>query len=191
MMEQSDFLCRAIEILERLKIPYLVCGSVASGAYGEPRMTRDIDIVIELRLGQVSDLCAEFPAPEFYLNKEAAREAALKGTQFNVVHPETGNKIDFMISDDDAWSQSQMTRRQRVRLFGAIDGFAASPEDIIISKMRYYQEGGSEKHLRDITGILCVEAVTVNRDYVTQWATRFHLTKIWDAILQRVGHVER
>jgi hypothetical protein len=83
-----------------------------------------------------------------------------------------------------------LARRQRVRLFGAIDGFAASPEDIISSKMRYYQEDGSEKHLRDITGILCVDAVNVDREYVSQWATRFQLTKIWDAILQRVANTE-
>src|SRR2546426_357758 len=152
-MEQLDFLRLAIEILERLQIPYLVCGSVASGAYGEPRMTRDIDIVIDLRLGRISDLCEQFPAPEFYVSKEAARDAVRQGTQFNVVHPTTGNKIDFMISRDDVWSRQQLARRRREKLFGTLEGFTASPEDVIISKMRYYQEGGSEKHLRDITGI--------------------------------------
>ena len=185
-MEQNDCLRLVIEVLERLKIPYLICGSVASAAYGEPRMTLDIDIVVDLRLGQVSDLCAEFPAPEFYVRKESAREAVLHGTQFNVVHPATGNKIDFMISGTDAWSQAQLARRQKARLFGSLDGFTASPEDIIISKMRYYHEGGSEKHLRDIAGILAVKAVNVDRDYVSQWATRFGVSDVWQAILRRV-----
>lgn len=63
-MEQSDLLRLAVETLERLQIPYLVCGSVASGAFGEPRMTRDIDIVVDLRFGDVTALCDAFPAPE-------------------------------------------------------------------------------------------------------------------------------
>ncbi len=63
---------------------------------------------------------------------------------------------------------------------------AASPEDVIISKMRYYQEGGSEKHLRDITGVLRVQGDRIDRDYIAQWVDRFRVLEVWQAILLRI-----
>lgn len=188
-MEQADLLQMAIETLERLQIPYLVCGSVASGAFGEPRMTRDIDIVIDLRFGKVSELCDAFPAPEFFVTKDSAIAAIRSAKQFNVVHPASGNKIDFMISRDDQWSKSQMQRRQRAKLFGSVEGYASSAEDIIISKMMYYHEGGSEKHLRDITGILSLRADQVDRDYIAHWATRLKVAEVWSAVLSRLERI--
>lgn len=184
-MEQPELLQRAVETLERLQIPYLVCGSVASGAFGEPRMTRDIDIVIELRFGNVSALFEAFPAPEFFVTRESIVDAIRSGKQFNVVHPASGNKIDFMMSRDDHWSKSQMQRRQRTCLFGSVQGYAASAEDIIVSKMIYYHEGGSEKHLRDIAGILSIQADKLDREYVGYWAARLKVGDVWDRVVQR------
>jgi predicted nucleotidyltransferase len=185
-MELPDLLRLTIETLGRLQIPYLVCGSVASGGYGEPRMTRDIDIVIDLRFGKVAELCEAFPEPEFFVSKDAAIEAIRTEKQFNVVHLPTANKIDFMISRDCVWSRLQLERRQRVTLFGNVEGFAASPEDVILSKMLYYHEGGSEKHLRDITGILSIQAEKIDREYISQWATRLKVAEVWSAVLRRL-----
>ena len=86
----------------------------------------------------------------------------------------------------DHWSKSQMQRRQRVTLFGSVEGFAASPEDVILSKLLYYFEGGSEKHLRDITGILSIQAEKIDRDYISQWATRLGVPDVWSAVLRRL-----
>ena len=189
-MQLHDLLRLAIETLERLQIPYLVCGSVASGGYGEPRMTLDIDIVIDLRFGKVAELCEAFPAPEFFVSKDAAIEAIRTEKQFNVIHLASANKIDFMISRDCVWSRVQLERRQRVTLFGSVEGFAASPEDVILSKMLYYFEGGSEKHLRDITGILSIQAEKIDREYISQWATRLGVTEVWSAVLDRLQRLE-
>ena len=95
---QADVLRYTIGALERLQIPYLVCGSFASGSFGEPRMTLDIDIVVQLTRESVVALCAEFPDPEFYASLSAAQDSLRSKKQFNVIHPETGNKIDFMIA---------------------------------------------------------------------------------------------
>ena len=185
-MEQTELLRLAVQTLEQLQIPYALVGSYATSIWGEARFTADIDIVLDLRLGKISDLCEQFPEPEFYVSKESAREAVRFGTQFNVLHPASGNKIDFMISKDDAWSHLQFSRRQRVELQDGREGFAASPEDVIISKMRYYQEGGSEKHLRDIAGVLRVQGDRIDREYIAHWVDRFHVSKVWQAILQRL-----
>ncbi len=189
ILTQADVLRHTILALERLEIPYLVCGSFASGTLGEPRMTLDIDIVLQLTPENVDRLCAEFPDPDYYVSAAAARDAVRVRKQFNVIHPETGNKIDFMISGRDEWSRGQFGRRRRVGLLADLEGYTASPEDIIISKMRYYKEGGSDKHLRDCAGVLAVQRELIERDYIVRWATHFDLMPIWEAILKRMTEV--
>jgi hypothetical protein len=186
-LEQPDLLRRVIGILEELKIPYMVVGSIASGAYGEPRLTQDIDVVVELDCDRAEALCAAFPLPEYYVSPEAAGNAIRYGGQFNVIHPTSGNKIDFMVAGRDDWARSQLARRRRVKILPDRDGVLSAPEDIIISKMRYYRRSGHEKHLRDITGILKVSGDEVDRAYVARWAEEFGLTEIWEALLRRIG----
>ena len=187
-MEQPELLAFSLELLEKLNINYMVVGSIASSAYGDPRLTQDIDIVVDFAPGQVSSLCEAYPTGEFYVSVEAADKAARQpGAQFNVLHPSSGNKIDFMIARRDAWGIGQLSRRQRMQLLPGREGYAARPEDIIIAKMLYYQEGGSEKHLRDIAGILKVSGDIVDREYVGSWVERLVLADIWRAILKRIG----
>lgn len=185
-MDQSELLAHVLRTLERLKIAYMVVGSVASGAYGEPRMTQDIDIVVSISAEEAAQLCAAFPAGEFYVSREAAMAALAQGGQFNVIHPASGNKIDFLIARKDAWGREQMRRRQRVRILPRQEGFAARAEDLILSKMLYYKEGGSEKHLRDIAGILKISPDEVDRDYVAAWSAQLNVLEIWHAILRRL-----
>src|SRR5437868_9798363 len=134
----------------------MVVGSVASAAYGEPRTTLDVDVVADLRPDQIAPFCAAFPDDEFYVSPQAAREAVRAGHQFNVLHPASGNKVDVMMPRPDAWGREQMSRRQRVQFLPDRAGYAARPEDGILAKMLYYREGGFEKHLRYLTGILKV-----------------------------------
>ncbi len=184
-MEQTDLLRFAVAVLEQMQIPYGLVGSYASSIWGVARFTEDINIVVDLKLGQVSDLCAAFPQPDYYVSKDAAKEAVRLGTQFNVLHPASGGKIDFMMSRDDVWSRLQFQRRQRVDIDRDFAAFAVSPEDVILSKLRYYKEGGSEKHPRDISGILRTQKERVDRDYIAHWAERMKILDVWRAVLRR------
>ena len=185
-MEQTDLLRHTIDALERLAIPYMLVGSFASTAYGEPRFTQDIDIVLDLSAAQIPAFCEAFPAPDFYLSEPAVRAAVQSHFQFNVLHPATGNKIDFILPRQDEWGRVQMERRQKLLLLPDCVGVAAKPEDVILGKMLYYAEGGSEKHLRDITGILRLSGGAVDRDDIRQWAEKLGLSEIWQAILQKM-----
>lgn len=111
---QADLLRFTLAVLERLRIDYGVCGSTASGALGEPRMTLDLDIVVGLEESVTESLCAEIPEPEFYVSLPAATDAVRRRKQFHVIHPATGNKIDFIIAGRDEWSLSQLNRSRRV-----------------------------------------------------------------------------
>ena len=176
-----------IQALETMGIPYMITGSQASAYYGEPRFTRDIDIVADIRPGQIEDFAAYFPANEFYCDKEMIEAEIGRRGQFNIIHAASGLKIDIILTKATPFSQTEFARRNRSPVFHDQDAYFASAEDVILKKMEYYREGESDKHLRDITGILKISGDAVDRDYISQWAKRLGLTEIWEAILKRLG----
>lgn len=186
-MEQTDLLRLAIETLERLEIPYALVGSFASGAWGESRFTQDIDIVVDLQPDQVVLLCEAFSPPKFYVSGAAAQEAVQQRGQFNVIHPASGNKIDFLIAGTTPWAVAQLRRYRSVPLFADLDAKIAAPEDVILGKLVYYQDGGSDKHLRDITSILKISGDDVDRQYVSQFAAQLGVADLWSDLLQRIS----
>src|SRR5262245_41941674 len=109
-MEQSDLLRKVAATLDKLRVPYAVVGSIASTIYGEPRLTNDIDVVLDLSPRNVDAFCAEFPSPEFYVSRAAVESAVQKRFQFNVIHPASGFKIDFFVSGAEIFDQLRRAR---------------------------------------------------------------------------------
>ena len=165
----------------------MLVGSFASIAYGEPRFTQDIDIVLDLPETSIASFCSAFPAPEFYLDQPGVVDAVRNRFQFNVLHPSSGSKIDFIVARTDEWGREQMRRRQRLLILPGQEAYAAAAEDVIIGKLWYYSEGGSEKHLRDIAGMLRVSGPAIDPEYVGHWAERLGFTEIWQAVLARLS----
>jgi hypothetical protein len=186
-VEQPELLKYTIQALERFEISYAIVGSFASGVWGETRFTQDIDILVALAPANVEHLRVAFPPDDFYLSESAAQQAIAQGSQFNIIHPASGNKIDFMIVGREPWMKAQMERRKRVSFFPDLNGAVASPEDVIIGKLVYYRDGGSEKHLRDIAGILAISGELVDREYVARSAAQVGASDIWEAILNSLG----
>lgn len=186
-MEQVDILRYALRVFDSLSVEYMIVGSLASMAYGEPRMTRDIDIVANLGLAHVDALCDAFPPAEYYVSREAVRQAIEGRHQFNIIHPRSGNKIDVMMAHDDVWGKTQLARRKLVTILPDVIAPTAAPEDVILAKMWYYREGEHEKHLRDIASMLRISPELIDRDYIHQWAAQLGLSDIWQAVLTRVG----
>lgn len=89
-------------------LEYFVVGWTVTITYGEPRFTNDIDVVLDLPIAQVSTFCNAFSKEEFYLSQEAVREAVEKQLQFNLIHPASGLKVDFMIISDSAFDRSRI-----------------------------------------------------------------------------------
>lgn len=104
--EPDDLLRHTRDVCEGLGIAYLVVGSTATIAYGEPRFTNDIDIVLDLSAEQIDAFCSAFPSDEFYISQSAVEQAVRKKFQFNVIHRASGLKIDFIVMTDSAFDQS-------------------------------------------------------------------------------------
>jgi hypothetical protein len=186
-MEPYDLLILLVKILDGFRIGYNVIGSMATIAYGESRYTHDIDVVVDLHREQVEAFCAAFPAPDFDVSREAARDAILHHRMFNIIHIPSGLKIDVFIPADDEFERSRWIRGRAVRVREGLEFHFASPEDVIVRKLQYYQEGGSEKHLRDIAGVLKVQGDRIDRPYIAGWAERLGVAEIWEQILQRLN----
>lgn len=186
-MDQLEFLKLVVHLLEQADLTYMIVGSYASGYWGEPRSTYDVDIVVAFAITDLPKLEKLFPPDQFYLSSRAAIDAIIAGSQFNVIHPDSGNKVDFMIENRTGWAGEQLARRKRVVFAPEFQAWVGAPEDVIISKMLYYREGASDKHLRDIAGMLKISGDQIDRAYVAKWAAELGVADIWQAILQRVG----
>ncbi|MGR3302054.1 MAG: hypothetical protein ACUZ8I_06060 [Candidatus Scalindua sp.] len=185
-MEQSELMGLIIKAFESLKIPYMITGSQASAYYGEPRFTRDIDIVTDLKEEQVENFFRFFPEDEFYCDKDMIKAEIKRRGQFNIIDSYSGLKIDIILTKTTPFSKTEFSRRKQGAVFPDQEAYFTSPEDVIIKKMDFYREGGPEKHLRDITGILKISYDIIDIDYITKWADSLSLRDIWDAILRRI-----
>jgi hypothetical protein len=182
-LEQDELLREVVRALEWLEIRYLVTGSIATIFFGEPRFTNDIDVVVSLSQESLDALIEEFPSPEFYVSRTAARQAVERCGQFNVIHPSSGLKVDFMVADETPFNISRFSRAIRVRPGEDYDAMFAAPEDVILMKMEYFRRGGSEKHLRDIAGILEISGDDLDRAYLEKWTELLELGSIWQELL--------
>ncbi|MDI6733609.1 MAG: hypothetical protein QME51_03535 [Planctomycetota bacterium] len=181
-MEQYELLQKLVNCFESLGIPYFITGSIASMAYGEPRLTNDIDVVAKIEPEQITELKRWFPESEFYLDTEAVKEALEHSSQFNIIHPASGLKIDVIISKNDDFDDSRFRRIRKLHTAEDSQGNFSSPEDVIIKKMDFYRQGGSEKHLRDIIGIIKISGDSLNFNYINQWVNRLNLQDIWQLV---------
>ena len=170
--------------LNQLGVRYIVGDSVAAMLYGEPRLTHDVDLVVFLRMEDIWRLREVFPAPAFYLPPDEVIAAEIgrpqKG-QFNVIHSETGFKADFYTAGQDdfnAWA----FRHARKMEFQGEPVSVAPPECVIVRKLEYFREGGSEKHLRDIRSMLAISGDQIDRASIEEWVSRLGVQTQWKMV---------
>jgi hypothetical protein len=165
-----------------------VTGSIASSFYGEPRHTRDVDVVADISYRHIFALMDAFPSPEYYISRDAAIDALQNARMFNIIHPASGSKVDLIVSDRSAFNQTRFTRVVRAPLDGG-ELPLSSPEDVILKKLEFYKSGGSERHIRDIMPMLASTEFPVDRSYIERWAERLDLAAQWAEVLrvERLG----
>ena len=166
--------------LEALGLPYMVTGSTASMIYGEPRLTLDLDLVVELEIEGAAEFLAAFPESEFYRPPlEVARLECSRDSRghFNLIHHETGMKADIYLAARDELHRWGLAHRRRIP-FGPGQLSLAPPEYVILRKLEFFREGGSEKHLRDVRAMLAA-GVALDRAFLDAELHRRGLEEIW------------
>jgi len=167
--------------LNELGARYMVSGSVAVILYGEPRLTHDVDVIVFFSPDQISRLPEYFPAPEFYcppadvVRVEAARE---QRGHFNLFHVETGFKADIYLAGRDPLHGWAFRRTRRFEVEGQ-PLILAPPEYVIVRKLQFFREGGSEKHLRDIRSMLRTSIEQIDRPELEEKIRELGLSAEW------------
>ncbi len=184
MPEPEPFLI-FVKKFNELKVPYMVTGSIAGIIYGEPRLTNDIDFVVKLFGSRISALCKAFPDDEFYCPPEdVIRIEASRDTRgnLNIIHHATGFKADLYFACADPLHIWAFAKRRNVQI-GTENLKLAPPEYVIVRKIEYFKEGGSDKHVRDIRGILSVSKDIIDMDELIEKIRLSQLEDVWSKII--------
>ncbi|MDI6777829.1 MAG: hypothetical protein QMD77_01435 [Patescibacteria group bacterium] len=177
-MEQEELLFRIGNILNRLKIPYIITGGMAVVVWGRPRFTADIDVVIELTFQKIDEIFAELRKIDknIYIDKKMIEYALKRGGEFNLIHPASGVKIDFWILKDEPFDKSRIKRRILKKIAGEKLYFC-SPEDLVLIKLQWYKKTKSTRQLEDIESILAIQR-KLDWKYLKKWAMMQNTFKI-------------
>ena len=158
-------------LLDQKGIQYMVSGSLAFNVYCIPRMSMDIDFVIELNQANVADFLEIFKSG-YYLDEETVRQEIKKKGMFNVIDHRSGLKMDFIVRKDTEYRRLEFSRKIQ-KLLEDIPVWIVSPEDLIISKIEWIQQLQSEKQSRDISMLLTTPGI--DRGYITFWCNKLNL----------------
>ncbi len=182
MTIEEQVLGRVIEIFERLRVPYMVTGSIAASYYGRPRSTHDADVVIDPAPPQLDLLLQALEAAGFYVDADGARAALGQHRQFNAIETTRAVKVDLIVKKDRPFSTEEFSRRQRVDFPFAADVATVTPEDAILSKLEWARQAGdSERQIRDAAGIVEVHP-SLDREYIRRWAAHLGVLDLWTRI---------
>lgn len=182
MNSEFEVLRDVVTRLESAGIPYMLTGSVAMSIYAEPRMTRDIDIVVELAPGDAHRV-SELFSTDYYVSEEAVRAAILERRMFNLFNLSRLVKVDLIVLRDDEFQRHEFARRARRELGGAA-AWVISKEDLILSKLAWAAPSESAFQLRDVRKLLASGA---DEAYLHHWSARLGV----DVLLRRcmdAGH---
>lgn len=183
-LEPVVIVAKFARVLDRLGIPYLVGGSLASSVYGMPRSTQDVDIVADIRTDHIHAIVRDL-AGEFYIDAEMIQEAVRLRGSFNALHASTMFRLDVFVPRLDDWSREEL-RRARAQRFetdeGPIEIRFASSEDTLLHKLFWYKLGNevSDRQWNDILGILKVQGAALDRSYLVQWAPSLGVADLLD-----------
>ncbi len=183
-MPEADLFLLFARPFNRAGIRYIIGGSVAAIFYGEPRLTNDVDFVAFLNEADIRRLPDIFPPSDFYLPPPetiAAEVAREQRGQFNIIHMNTSFKADVYPTGRDEFNAWAFRNKRRIEYEGETL-VLAPPEYVIVRKLEFFREGGSEKHLRDIRSMLAVSGDQMDRAELDEWIRRRGLEPEWKKV---------
>jgi len=176
MSEELEVLKIVTERLNKANIPYMISGSIAANYYTVPRMTRDVDIVVELKQGDIDKFVGLFE-DDFYVDREMIKSEVSRQGIFNLIHSQYIIKIDFIIKKSSAYQQAAFSRRKDILIEGCPMWFI-SAEDLVISKLIWAKNSHSEMQLKDVRNL--TETVSnLDLKYVNNWLRELGLERLY------------
>ena len=190
-MGYDDFVHQVIEAVEAAGVAYMIGGAVAVWAWGEPRATLDLDLVVNIPLRAVSQLSKELEQRDMPVPEEIILDNILEDRvdhPINAIHMHSGYKADlYPLREGDELRTSALDRRQKIDLGKPLgEVYLHSPEDLIIYKLWFYSISQQTKHIRDITSVVMTLGDELDLNYIDNWVKVKGLASIWDNLLARI-----
>jgi hypothetical protein len=160
--------------LDGAAIGYMLTGSMAMNYYAQPRMTRDIDIVLALGPGDADRLVRLFN-PDYYVSREAVDSSIAHQSLFNLIHNESVIKVDCIVRKQSEYRLTEFNRRQRIKIEN-FETWIVSKEDLILSKLFWAKDSHSELQLRDVKNLV---STGCDRSYIERWTKELDLVTLW------------
>jgi hypothetical protein len=191
IMKYEDFISQVITALENAGIEYMIAGAVAVWAWGEPRATLDLDLVVNIPLEAIGRLSKELEKKAMLVPAEIILDNILEDRAdlpINAIHMVSGYKADlYPLREGDELRISAFERRQLIDLGEPIgEVYLHSPEDLIIYKLWYYSISQQTKHTRDITSIVISLGADLDFEYIDGWVKKKGLASLWGELLARI-----
>jgi hypothetical protein len=171
-----------VETLEALGVPYMLVGSFSSNLYGIPRSTKDADFVVQLDNVSISSVRDRL-GPGFELDPQMTFETITATSRYRLQHRNSVFQIELFLLSDDAHDRERFARRRRVPLQGH-DVFVPSPEDVIVTKLRWSKQGARAKDIDDVRDVLSVQGDGLDWDYLRRWCAAHGTTQLLERVRQ-------
>ncbi|NOZ06068.1 MAG: hypothetical protein GXP41_06910 [Chloroflexi bacterium] len=191
-LDFGNFIQQVIAALEAAGVKYMIGGAVAVWAWGEPRTTRDLDLVIELPIESIFDLSRELKKQEMLVPPEVILDLLIEqrgDLPINAIHLGSGYKAEFfLLRPGDNLRLAGLQRRRLVDLgppLGQV--YVHSPEDLILNKLRYFALSHQPKHVRDIASILLNCGEDLEYGYIEHWVRQLELDATWKEVLDKTA----
>lgn len=176
MSEELEILKLVTGRLAAAGIPYMVTGSIAVNFYALPRMTRDIDLVIEIDEREADRIVALFE-DQFYVDPDMVSRAVATRGMFNVIHTASVVKVDLIVRKHTEYRRTEFARRRRIVVEGQ-EIWIVAPEDLILSKLEWAKDSRSELQLDDVRNLL-LSVPDLDKDYLARWADRLGIGSLY------------
>jgi hypothetical protein len=177
IQDSTELAAQLHSIFATVNVPYYITGGVAAITYGEPRTTRDLDVVISVPRDALTPLVTALEAAGFYVpGVEDAASGRMRTLQ--VTQVATISRADLVLADDNDYERLKFQRRRLISLPDGTDAYLVSPEDVVVNKLRWGRQSQSEKQWRDVLGVLKTQQEQLDYEYIHRWAVEFDLSEM-------------
>ncbi|MSU58260.1 MAG: hypothetical protein EXS35_08780 [Pedosphaera sp.] len=177
MQNELDIVRDVSARLDGAGISYMLTGSMAMNYYAQPRMTRDIDLVVALRPDDADRVVRLF-TPDYYVSREAVNASLEHTSMFNLIHQESVIKVDCIVRKQTKYRLLEFERRRRIKIEN-FETWIVSKEDLILSKLFWAKDSRSELQLRDVRNLI---ETGCDRTYIGQWTANLELSNLWQEV---------
>ncbi len=179
-MTQEEVLKTVVSRLQGLRIPYMITGAIAVNYYGRPRLTHDVDLLVELQASMVEGIVSSFQSG-FYIAAGGILEALQHWTMFNALHHAAGLKVDFGLKGRDKYDATRFQRRKKRKIFDEMM-FITTAEGLMIIRLKRYKDSSSEKHYLGASGVYQIQRGNLDLRYMKRWLSYFSVLDLFERI---------